>query len=155
MKLITISCMVLCFFSISLSAQKTEKNQLKKSHKLSYEDFARKYGHNDTALAVIDVFFNKRESAGTYMSFLPLSAAVAPFLPLAGGMGILVSSPLFAKGAIMRFRYNKRRLSKVLLKLEKNEEIANSIERKYQKMLVIYQIEQAELMAMDNEGEIK
>ena len=138
-----------------VQAQNIDKETLKKSHKLSYEEFARTYGDDDTALAIIDVFFNKRESAGTYMSFLPLSAAVSPVLPLAGGMGIMVSSPLFVKGAWMRLRYNKRRLNKVLMKMQANAEIAHSIERKYKKMLVIYQIEQEELMAMDADGEYK
>ena len=55
----------------------------------------------------------------------------------------------------MRLRYNKRRLNKVLMKMQANAEIAHSIERKYKKMLVIYQIEQEELMAMDADGEYK
>jgi hypothetical protein len=71
-------------------------------------------------------------------------------------LSIIVTSPLFAKGAIMRMRYNKRKLNKVLQQFENNEDIADNIERKYKKMLIIYQIEEAELMAFDEEGvEIK
>jgi uncharacterized protein YdaL len=156
MKTIVTTVMALLVSISALNAQSNQKELLKKSHKLTYEDFAQMYGENDTAMAIIDVFFNKRESASTYMSFLPISAAITPLSPLAGGLSIIVTSPLFAKGAIMRMRYNKRKLNKVLQQFENNEDIADNIERKYKKMLVIYQIEEAELMAFDEEGvEIK
>jgi uncharacterized protein YdaL len=156
MKTIVTTVMALLVSISALNAQSNQKELLKKSHKLTYEDFSQMYGENDTAMAIIDVFFNKRESASTYMSFLPISAAITPLSPLAGGLSIIVTSPLFAKGAIMRMRYNKRKLNKVLQQFENNEDIADNIERKYKKMLIIYQIEEAELMAFDEEGvEIK
>ena len=155
MKTIATTLLLVFIFISFAQAQSFQKDELKKSHKISYEEFAKKYGKNDTALAIIDVFFNKRESAGTYMSFLPLSAAGTPVVTLAGGLAIMVTSPLFVKGAWMRLRYNKRKLNKILLKLGNNEDLANNIERKYKKMLVIYQIEETELMAMEQEGEIR
>jgi uncharacterized protein YdaL len=134
--------------------QAQDKELIKKSHKLSYEDFSTQYKHNDTAMAIIDVFFNKRESAGTYMSFLPLSVAVTPVVPLAGGLAVIVSSPLFVKGAFMHLRYNKRRLHKILIQFENHEPLAANIQRKYKRMLLIYQIIESETLAME-EGDVE
>ncbi len=151
----TIVTILLISFAGLIRLQAQDKDTLKKSHKLSYEDFSAQYKHNDTAMAIIDVFFNKRESAGTYMSFLPLLVAVTPLVPLAGGLAVMVTSPLFVKGAFMRLRYNKRRLHKILIRFENNEPLAANIQRKYKRMLVIYKITEMELVAMENDGEVR
>ena len=61
------------------------------ARKLSFNDFMAYYSTNDTSAAVIEFFFERKETnAVTEMMFLPLSAGV--FLlspPLGFGMGVI------------------------------------------------------------------
>ena len=58
----------------SKSVKNNKQVKAKKEHKLNYDEFVNKYGSDDTSLAVIEIFFDKRENAAKgQMSFLPLS----------------------------------------------------------------------------------
>ena len=69
------------------------------------------YGNNDTSLAIIDLFFGKRnEAAIGKMSFLPITAGVTVVMPPIGlGLSAL-SSPLFVSGLVTRHRYSHKNL---------------------------------------------
>ncbi|OFY93953.1 MAG: hypothetical protein A3K10_14900 [Bacteroidetes bacterium RIFCSPLOWO2_12_FULL_31_6] len=88
----------------------------KKDYQLNYEEFITHYGVDDTSIAIIDVFFDKRQNcAGGKMSLLSLSAGIA-VLNASIGVGLMaVSTPLFLSGTITRIKYSRRHLLKALI----------------------------------------
>lgn len=88
----------------------------KKDYQLNYEEYITHYGVDDTSIAIIDIFFDKRQNcAGGKMSFLSLSAGIA-LLNAPIGLGLMaVSTPLYVSGAITRIKYNRKHLLAALV----------------------------------------
>lgn len=93
------------------------KKQIKigKEHKMDYQGFVDKYGTDDTSVALIEVFFDKRENAAKgQMSFLPLSGTIALIFPPIGVGLVAVSTPLFVNGLLVKHKYSKKKLLNIL-----------------------------------------
>ena len=115
----------------SKSANNNKQVKATNEHKLNYDEFVSVYGSNDTSLAVIEIFFDKREnSAKGQMSFLPLSSAVAVILPPVGVGLMAVSTPLFINGLIVNQKYNRRKLKNILEKYESTHELPIKLQNK-------------------------
>ncbi len=95
----------------------------KKDYQLNYEEFITHYGVDDTSIAIIDIFFDKRQNcAGGKMSFLSLSAGIA-LLNAPIGIGLMaVSTPLYVSGTITRIKYNRKHLLETLINYQ-NESV--------------------------------
>jgi len=95
----------------------------KKDHQLNYEEFITHYGVDDTSIAIINIFYDKRQNcAGGKMSFLSLSAGIALLNPPIGVGLLAISSPLFVSGAITHVKYNRKHLLSALVNYQ-NEKI--------------------------------
>ena len=104
----------------------------KEEYKLNYEEFINEYGADDTSYAIIELFFEKRqESAAGQMSFLPISAALTPAVPVLGAGAMVVSTPFFINGIIVQSKYSKKKLIAVLNEYKET----GHIDRKYQKKI--------------------
>ena len=104
--------------------------QENKPKKLSYEQYIIQYGTDDTSIAIIDIFFDKRENSGAgQMSFLPLSSAVIIVSPPVGIGLMAISSPLFVNGLIISNKYSHKNLLKTLISYQ-NENILSRHNRK-------------------------
>lgn len=115
----------------SKSAKNNKQVKAKKEHKLNYDEFVTKYGSDDTSLAVIEIFFDKREnSAKGQMSFLPLSTAIAVVFPPIGVGLMAVSTPLFVNGLIVNQKYNRRKLKNILEEYESTNELPIKLQNK-------------------------
>jgi hypothetical protein len=101
---------IIIFLSVNCIAKK-HKTKKNKHPKLSYHEYIDQYGNNDTSIAMINLFFHKRnETAIGKMSFLPVAASITVILPPIGlGLSAL-SSPLFISGLITRSRYSHKNL---------------------------------------------
>ncbi|OFY93952.1 MAG: hypothetical protein A3K10_14895 [Bacteroidetes bacterium RIFCSPLOWO2_12_FULL_31_6] len=126
-------------------AQHEKEN--KKDYQLNYEEFITHYGVDDTSIAIIDIYFDKRQNcAGGKMSFLSLSAGVA-LLNAPIGIGLMaVSTPLYVSGTITRIKYNRKHLLKTLINYQ-NENIltANLKQRVVTYLEIENEIHQEEL----------
>ncbi|MBL1233314.1 MAG: hypothetical protein CMD31_09820 [Flavobacteriales bacterium] len=115
----------------SKSAKNNKQIKAKKEHKLNYDEFVNQYGANDTSLAVIEIFFDKREnSAKGQMSFLPLSTAVAVIIPPIGIGLMAASTPLFINGLIVNQKYNRRKLKNILDEYQSTNELPIKLQNK-------------------------
>ncbi|KJS06077.1 MAG: hypothetical protein VR77_06580 [Flavobacteriales bacterium BRH_c54] len=115
----------------SKSAKNNKQVKAKKEHKLNYDEFINKYGSDDTSLAVIEIFFDKREnSAKGQMSFLPLSTAIAVVFPPIGVGLMAVSTPLFVNGLIVNQKYNRKKLKNILEEYESTNELPIKLQNK-------------------------
>lgn len=112
-----------------------------KYRKLEYRDFKNEFGFNDTALAVMDIYFDKKEnSAYGQMSFLPITTAII-FIPHMKGIGIMttaVSLPFFIHGSYILVKYRKKKLYKVLTVYTDTKELPKWLRRKVNKQLALY-----------------
>lgn len=116
-KLILISILI----GANLFAVANDKNVLKKKHKLNYDEFMTKYGDDDTAAAIIEIFFDKRNNfAKGQQSFLPISAAITFALPPVGVGLMVISTPFFINGTIINQKYNRKKLMNILEKYQYN-----------------------------------
>lgn len=121
-KLILIS--ILIGANLFAVANDNNKNTSKKKHKLNYNEFMIKYGGNDTAAVIIEIFFDKRENvAKGQMSFLPISTAIAVVLPPVGVGLMVISTPLFINGMIINQKYNRKKLMNILEEYQYNNEL--------------------------------
>jgi hypothetical protein len=100
-------------FLISFTSFAQEEEKLK-YRKISYIEFL-KYSINDTADAVVNIFFDKTENAGIgQMSFLPMTVLLY-FLSPQLGIGLTaISLPLFLKGSVVLIKYRKKKLHLIL-----------------------------------------
>lgn len=112
-----------------------------KYRKLEYSYFKNEFGYNDTALAVMDIYFDKKENAAYgQMSFLPITTVLI-FVPHMKGIGILtsaVSLPFFIHGCYILVKYRKKKLHKVLTNYTKKNELPKWLQKKVNKQLVFY-----------------
>lgn len=114
-------------FAKSNKVKKEEKN------KLSYEEYIDQYGIDDTSVAIINIFFDKRENSGNgQMSFLPITTAVAVIVPPIGVTLMAVSTPLFINGLIVHKKYSRKNLTKAL----EDYQNKNILSDKYKKRVI-------------------
>ncbi|HLU84247.1 MAG TPA: hypothetical protein VKZ45_02135 [Vicingaceae bacterium] len=105
-------------------AKSNQKIKIGKEHKMDYQGFVEKYGTDDTSVAVIEIFFDKRENAAKgQMSFLPLSGTIALVYPPLGVGLVAVSTPLFVNGLLVNQKYNRRKLKNILEDYHQNNEL--------------------------------
>lgn len=70
---------------------------------LNHEQYLEKYGVDETSIAIIDLFFEKRNLSGNgQMSFLPVSASIALFAMPIGIVTTAISTPLFVNGLLVK-----------------------------------------------------
>jgi len=100
-------------------------------HNLSYNNYVNQYGIDDTCLAIIEIFFDKRENLGNgQMSFLPISTGVAVIVPPIGIGLMAVSVPLFVNGMLVRNKYSNRKLLKTLIAYQNDKILTNKMRKK-------------------------
>jgi len=127
----------LCILFFSFSQAKNDSSEKIKYRKLSYEDF-KKISSNDTALAVIDLFFSKKDNALQEQTpFLPISIALVA-LPNAltkvvGAATLVVTAPLFISAIYKLRRYRKKRLFTILSEYENTRKLPDWVSRKLKK----------------------
>ncbi len=120
-------------FLISLSSFAQEEKI--KYRKLKYNDFI-KMSINDTSLATIDIFFDKKDnSAISQMSFLPVTLAIAVISPQISAGLTAISFPLFMNGSYMLIKYRKKKLYKVLTEYKETGQLPNWVRKKANKQL--------------------
>ncbi len=138
-KLIIISIALL--FSFNCFPQHKKVN--KKDHQLNYEEFITHYGVDDTSIAIIDIFYDKRKNcAGGKMSFLSLSAGITLINPSIGVGLMAVSTPLFVSGTITHIKYNRKHLLKALVDYQNQ----NLIPKNLKERIVTYLEEENEIL---------
>lgn len=82
------------------------------STQLSYNEYMSEFGTDATSIAIIELFFNKRNKVGIgQMSFLPVSAGVSVVAPPVGLVVMAMSTPLFINGLLVRRKYSLKNLS--------------------------------------------
>jgi hypothetical protein len=114
----------------SVSAEKTQSEK-KQQARLDYEESIQLYGVDDTSIAIINIYFDKRYSAGVgQLSFLPVTAAFAFFIPPIGVVLMAVSSPMYINGAIKFNKYSQKNMIKTLNNYHKNNILAEKIRDK-------------------------
>lgn len=113
----------------SVSAEKTRSE--KKQARLDYEECIQLYGVDDTSIAIINIYFDKRYSAGVgQMSLLPVTAALTFFTPPIGLGLMIVSSPMYINGAIKFNKYSQKNMIKVLNNYHNNNVLAEKMRGK-------------------------
>jgi len=123
-KLILISILIGANLFAIANDNNKDKNVAEKKHKLNYNEFMTKYGDNDTAAVIIEIFFDKRNNAAKgQMSFLPISAAITFALPPVGVGLMVISTPLFINGMIVNQKYNRKKLMNILEEYQYNNEL--------------------------------
>jgi hypothetical protein len=136
MKNLLILAITLLISSNCFSQEK--KLETKRFHKLNYEQYISHYGVDDTSIAIIDIYFDKRRNnAGGKMSFLPLTAGIAVITPPLGVSLIAISSPLFVSGLITRQKYSRKNLLKALIKYQNKNVIAVNLKQRVDTYLEI------------------
>ncbi len=111
-----------------------------KYRKLTYSDFT-KIAVNDTSIAVIDLFFSKKENAVyNQMSLLPLSLVLFAIPPsrLIGVGTAVISVPLFLNGSYTLVKYRKKKLYKVLVEYKESKTMPKWVRTRANKLLVRY-----------------
>ncbi len=111
-----------------------------KYRKLTYSDFT-KIAVNDTSIAVIDLFFSKKENAVyNQMSLLPLSLVLFAIPPsrLIGVGTAVISVPLFLNGSYTLVKYRKKKLHKVLMDYQTTQTLPKWVRTRTNKLLVRY-----------------
>lgn len=111
-----------------------------KYRKLTYSDFT-KIAVNDTSIAVIDLFFSKKENAVyNQMSLLPLSLVLFAIPPsrLIGVGTAVISVPLFLNGSYTLVKYRKKKLYKVLVNYQTTQTLPKWVRKRANKLLIRY-----------------
>lgn len=120
------------FLSVGSSTFAKEKNkEQNQKGNLNYEESIAKYGVDDTSIAIINVYFDKRHNAGTgQMSFLPVTLALTAVAPPIGIGLTIVSSPMFVNGLIVRSRYSQKNMIKALNNYNSEKILTDKVRRK-------------------------
>ncbi|PJA06972.1 MAG: hypothetical protein COX70_08435 [Flavobacteriales bacterium CG_4_10_14_0_2_um_filter_32_8] len=127
------------FLNSALFCQTTSVEKIN-YRKLTYSDFT-KIAVNDTSIAVIDLFFSKKENAMyNQMSLLPLSIVLFAIPPsrLIGVGTAVISVPLFLNGSYTLVKYRKKKLYKVLVDYKKTQTLPQWVRKRANKLLVRY-----------------
>ena len=143
--LILIPIILLMTNSVSAEKNRSEKN---KSTHLDYETCIQLYGVDDTSIAIINIYFDKRYTASVgQLSFLPVTAALTFFNPPIGVILMAVSSPMYINGIIKFNKYNQKNMIKALNNYHNNNVLAENIRNK----VVNYLMDEK----MDNDNLVK
>lgn len=120
------------FLSVGSSTFAKEKNkEQNQKENLNYEECVAKYGVDDTSIAIINVYFDKRYNAGTgQMSFLPITLALTAVAPPIGIGLSIVSTPMFVNGLIVRNRYSNKNMIKTLNNYHGENTLSDNIRNK-------------------------
>ena len=127
------------FLSSALFCQTTSVEKINYK-KLTYSDFV-KIASNDTSVAVIDLFFSKKENAiYNQMSLLPPSVVLFAIPPTRWiGVGtVVITLPLFINGAYTLVKYRKKKLYKVLINYQTTKTLPKWVRKRTNKLLVRY-----------------
>jgi len=116
--------------------------KVKKEHKhLSYTEYMSKYGTDEVSLALIDLYFEKRETAGKgKMSILPVTTIVAVAFPPLGVPMAIIATPIFISGLITCSRYSNKKLTKVLIAYRTTNKIPKRLMRKVTSVINMQQL---------------
>ncbi len=107
-----------------------------KSNKLTYDEYIQQYGTNDTSIAIIELYFDKRDNSGIgQMSFLPLTTAVAAVVPPVGVGLMAISTPLFLNGIRVRHKYSHKKLLSVLNTYHNENRLSDKLEQQVVQIL--------------------
>jgi hypothetical protein len=129
MKTIILITVLLGLGNNSFAQEKNKKQNQKES--LNYEECVTKYGVDDTSIAIINVYFDRRYNAGTgQMSFLPITLVLTAITPPIGLGLTIVSSPMFVNGLIVRNRYSHKNMIKALDNYHSEKILSDKVRRK-------------------------
>ena len=113
----------------SVSAEKNRSE--KKQARLDYEECIQLYGVDDTSIAIINIYFDKRYSVGVgQMSLLPVTAALTVFTPPIGVVLMAASSPLYINGIVKFNKYSQKNMIKTLNNYYNKNILAENIRNK-------------------------
>ena len=142
--LILIPIILLMTNSISAEKNSSEKQQ---QARLDYEECIQLYGVDDTSIAIINIYFDKRYSAGVgQLSFLPVTAALTFFNPPIGVVLMAVSSPMYINGVIKINKYSQKNMIKALNNYHNNNILAEKIRGKVINYLIDEKMDSDDLM---------
>lgn len=142
--LILITIILLMTNSVSAEKNRSEKKQAR----LDYEECIQLYGVDDTSIAIINIYFDKRYSVGVgQMSLLPVTAALTVFTPPIGVVLMAASSPLYINGMVKFNKYSQKNMIKTLNNYHNNNILAENIRNK----VVNYLMDEK----MDNDNLVK
>ena len=128
---------VCCLMSLSSFSQANEKI---KYRKLDYNDF-KKLSINDTSLAIIDIFYDKKDNAALgQMSFLPITLGIFIISPPISAGLTTISFPLFLNGSYMLIKYRKKKLYSVLTVYKETNMLPKWVRKKANKQLAYYEM---------------
>jgi len=138
--------MILLLSNYSIAQKNNYENN--KDATLSYEEYINEYGVNDTSIAIVNLFFDKRDYSSTgKMSFLPLSATVTVFIPPLGIGLMAISSPLFVSGLITRNKYSHKNLIETLDNYQKNNVLSIKIKKKLSSIIEDQKYREIDMLA--------
>lgn len=132
---------IILFGLLSSSFYAQEDTLNMPARKLSFNDFMAYYSINDTSAALIEFFFERKETnAVTEMTFLPLSAGIYFLSPTIGITLGVISVPLFLHGTFTLVRFNKKRLKRLLINYQKTGFLPKKMRKKAEKIIYYYSI---------------
>ncbi len=135
---------IIAVLALTLSVFSQENKELKIC-KYKHENF-KEFSINDTSDAVIDLFFQKKESAiYNQMSLLPFSiilVAVPTPAQVVGLGSLAISGPLFISGTYTLVRYRKKKLKKVLIEYKEHKTLPKWVKKRTDKLLNEYKLQQ-------------
>lgn len=136
---------IILIMTNSVSAEKTRSE--KKQARLDYEECIQLYGVDDTSIAIINIYFDKRYSAGVgQLSFLPTTAAITFFNPPIGIVLMAASSPLYINGIIKYKKYSQKNMIKTLNNYRDNQILSDKIRDKVLDFIMDEKIKNDELL---------
>lgn len=142
--LILIPIILLMTNSVSAEKNRSEKN---KSTYLDYAECIQLYGVDDTSIAIINIYFDKRYSAGVgQMSLLPVTAALTVFTPPIGVVLMAASSPLYINGIVKFNKYSQKNMIKTLNNYRDNNILSDKIRFKVVEFIMDEKIKNDELL---------
>ena len=136
---------IILIMTNSISAEKIHSE--KKQARLDYEECIQLYGIDDTSIAIINIYFDKRYSVGVgQLSFLPATAAITFFIPPIGIVLMAASSPLYINGMIKYKKYSQKNMIKTLKNYRDNQILSDKIRDKVFNFIMDEKIENEELL---------
>lgn len=137
---------IILIMTNSISAEKIHSEK-KQQARLDYEECIQLYGVDDTSIAIINIYFDKRYTAGVgQMSLLPVTAALTFFTPPIGVGLMIVSSPMYINGAIKFNKYSQKNMIKALNNYRDNNILSDKIRFKVVEFIMDEKIKNDELL---------
>lgn len=127
---------ILLFIIVSHQAFANQPVEKAKKAQISCEDYIAEYGTDATSIAIIELFFNKRNKAGLgQMSFLPVGAGVTVVAFPLGLFMVAMSTPLFVNGLMTRHKYSLKNLTIALDNYKSNKLLSNRFKKKVNRII--------------------